>query len=84
MVCLGSGFMLIENEIKMVKRDWKLPNLSYFTYISIVNLFYKQISYFTQFLGACFVPNEVKLKREKCFKNGSESIAYSLLLIENE
>jgi len=30
------GALFTENEIKMVKRDWKLPNPSYFTYTSIV------------------------------------------------
>ena len=48
-----------KNEIKMIKRDWKLPNPSYFTYTSIVqpvlqvyNPFYKPRPYFYSFLVA--------------------------------
>ena len=47
----------LQNEIKMIKRDWKLPNPSYFTYTSIVqpvlqanNLFLQANSPFSQFL----------------------------------
>ena len=48
--------------IKNGKRDWKLPNTSYFTYTIIVqpnlqanNLFYKPITYFTHFwVAVCF------------------------------
>ena len=47
-----------ENEIKMIKRDWKLPNPSYFTYTSIVqpvlqvyNPFLQADSPFSQLFG---------------------------------
>ena len=53
-----SKFKREKNEIKMIKRDWKLPNLSYFTYTSIVqpvlqanNPFYKPTAHFHSF---CF------------------------------
>ena len=44
------GPLLIENDKKMIKRDWKLPNPSYFTSKSIVQPFYKPTTHFTQFL----------------------------------
>ena len=51
-----NGSIIQTNEIKMVKRDWKLPNLSYFTYTSIVqpvlqvyNPFLQANSSFSQF-----------------------------------
>jgi len=53
------GPLFTENEIKMIKRDWKLPNPSYFTYTNIVqpvlqvyNPFLQANSPFLQFLVA--------------------------------
>jgi len=61
------GPLFNKNDIKMVKRDWKLPNLSDFTYTSIVqpvlqvyNPFLQTNSPFSQFL----LPNAANSKRE--------------------
>ena len=45
----------LQNEIKMIKmikRDWKLPNPSYFTYTSIVQQILQANNLFLQFLVA--------------------------------
>ena len=50
------SLFLIKNEIKILKRDWKLSNPSYFTYTSIVQpIFISKHPIYTVF-GDCFVP----------------------------
>ena len=66
------GPLFTENEIKMIKRDWKLPNPSYFTYTSIVqtvlqanNPFYKQTTHFYKPTAHFHSFKCSKFKREK-------------------
>ena len=50
------SLFLIKNDIKILKRDWKLSNPSYFTYTSIVQpIFISKHPIYTVF-GDCFVP----------------------------
>ena len=45
---LGGSSIIHKNEIKMIKRDWKLPNPSFFTYTSIVQPVLQADSPFSQ------------------------------------
>ena len=74
-----SKFKREKNEIKMIKRDWKLPNPSYFTYTSIVqpvlqanNPFLQANSPFSQFL---FQNWQIRSGKNSCkmVQNGSIS-----------
>ena len=67
-----------KNEIKMIKRDWKLPNPSYFTYTSIVQPFLQANSPFSHFSGSLFCPNAANSKREKQLQNGTKWLDLTL------
>ena len=64
------GPLFTENEIKMIKRDWKLPNPSYFTYTSIVQPVLQADSSFSPLKVA-------NSKREKQLQNDIKGVDLS-------